>query len=48
MNFFDSLTTAAQHAQDWDVPAELLPIVIASEATLRCGYEAGHSGHAAW
>ena len=48
MTYIDSLTIAAQHAQDWDLPAELLPLVIASEATLLSGHEAGHMGHAAW
>lgn len=48
MNYLDSLTIAAQHAQDWDLPNELLPLVIASEANLLAGFEAGHMGHSAW
>lgn len=48
MNFFDCLTHAAQHAQDWDMPAELLPLIIAGEANLLSGHEAGHMSLAAW
>lgn len=48
MNYIDCITIAAQHAQDWDLPTELLPLVIASEAALLSGYEAGHRGHPAW
>lgn len=48
MTYIDSITIAAQHAQNWDLPAELLPLVITSEAVLRSGHEAGHKGHAAW
>lgn len=48
MTYIDSIAIAAQHAQDWDLPAELLPLVIASEAVLLSGHEAGHRGHAAW
>ncbi len=48
MNYLDSITMAAQHAQDWDLPEALLPLVIASEAALRSGHEAGHRGLAAW
>ena len=47
-SYFDSMTIAAQHAQDWDVPEMLLPLVIANEANLLSGNEAGHRGHAAW
>lgn len=48
MTYIDSITIAAQHAQDSDMPAELLPLVIASEACLLAGFEAGHSGLQAW
>ncbi|MBB5202844.1 hypothetical protein HNQ51_000137 [Inhella inkyongensis] len=48
MNYLDSISIAAQHAQDWDLPAALLPLVITSEATLRSGHEAGNRGLAAW
>jgi hypothetical protein len=47
-SYFDSMTIAAQHAQDWDVPASLLPLVLFSQANLLSGHEAGHMGHAAW
>lgn len=42
-DYFDSLTVAAQRAQEWDLPSHLLPIVIAREAALLSGFEAGHS-----
>lgn len=48
MSYIDCLTFAVQHAQHWDLPEELLPLVIASEANLLSGHEAGHMGHAAW
>lgn len=48
MSYIDCITFAAQHAQDWDLPDELLPLVITSEANLLSGREAGHMGHAAW
>ena len=48
MFYIDCITFAAQHAQDSDLPDELLPLVIASEANLLSGYEAGHRGHPAW
>ncbi|WIT12910.1 hypothetical protein PFX98_04690 [Paucibacter sediminis] len=48
MNYLDCITFAAQHAQDWDLPNDLLPLVIISEAALLSGHEAGHMGHAPW
>lgn len=48
MSYIDCITFASQHAQDWDLPDELLPLVIASEANLLSGHEAGHMGHPAW
>lgn len=48
INFFDSLTVVAQQAQDWELPSNLLPNVIASEAALLSGFEAGHSAHDLW
>lgn len=48
MTYIDCITIAAQHAQDCDLPSELLPLVITSEAVLLSGHEAGHRGHAAW
>ena len=47
MSYIDCITFAAQHAQDWDLPDELLPLVIVSEANLLAGREAGHMGHPA-
>ncbi len=48
MSYIDSLTFAAQHAQDWDLPDDLLPLVITSQANLLSGQEAGHMGRPAW
>jgi hypothetical protein len=48
MTYIDCITLAAQHAQDSDLPDELLPLVIANQANLLAGNEAGHKGHAAW
>ena len=48
-NFFDNLTATIQDFQDWDdLPSHLLPLVIASEAAMRSGFEAGHSAHRTW
>lgn len=48
-SYFDNLTDVVRHVQDWDeLPDNLLPLVISSQAILHSGYEAGHSGHAAW
>jgi hypothetical protein len=46
--YFDSLTIAAQHAQDWHLPDHLLPLVITNEASLRSFCEAGHSASGGW
>jgi hypothetical protein len=48
MSYIDSIAVAAQHAHDSDLPDELLPLVIASEANLLSGHEAGHMRHATW
>ena len=48
MSYLDCITFATQHAKDCELPDELLPLVIASEATLLAGHEAGHRGLAAW
>ena len=48
MSYLDCITFAVQHAQDCDLPDELLPLIIISEANLLSGHEAGHRGHAAW
>lgn len=46
MTYIDSIAIAAQHAHDSDFPAELLPLVIASQASLLAGFEAGHCSSA--
>ena len=48
MSYLDSVAIAAQHIQDSDLPDALLPLVLANEAALLSGNEAGHMGHAAW
>jgi hypothetical protein len=48
MTYIDCITVAAQHAQDWDLPAELLPLVISREATLLYRQEAGHISGTVW
>jgi hypothetical protein len=47
-SFTDSITMAMHHSFDLEIPEELLPLVIASEAAMLSGFEAGHSGHCAW
>lgn len=48
MNYLDSISIATQRAQDWELPQDLLPLVIASEAALLSGHEAGHWAYTAW
>ena len=48
MTYRDSITIAAQHAQDWDVPEELLPLTISNEAAMLCGLESDRMGCAGW
>ena len=48
MNMTQAISAAMQHAFDMDTPQDLLPLVIASEADLLCGNEAGQSDHMAW
>lgn len=47
-NFNDSITLALHHSFDLEIPEELLPLVVASEAAMLSGFEAGHSQHRAW
>lgn len=47
MTYFDSLSLATQNALDWfDVPQELLPLVITSEAAHLNALESDCLGHA--
>lgn len=48
MTFFDSITVAAQHAYEWDVPEDLLPLTISNEAALLAGLDSDRVGSAAW
>lgn len=48
MSYLDCITIAAQHVQDWDLPTELMPLIIANEAARLSGHEAGHMGNSAW
>ena len=48
MNYFDSLTYAAQHAGDDDIPAELLPLTIRNAAVMLAGIDSDCMGTRAW
>ena len=43
-NYFDSLTFAAQHAGDDDLPAELLPLTISNAAAMLAGLDSDRLG----
>lgn len=48
MTYFDSLTFAAQHAGDDDLPAELLPLTISNSAAMLAGIDSDRIGAPAW
>lgn len=48
MDFIDCITFATQRALDADLPPELLPLVITSQASLLSGRQAEHRGHSLW
>lgn len=49
MTYFDSLAVATQRALDWDdLPEDLLPLVIVSEAARLSAPDADAMGHASW
>lgn len=49
MTYLDSIAAAAQRALDWeDLPQELLPLVIESEAAHLCAPETDPMGSRAW
>ena len=48
MTYFDSLTFAAQHAGDDDLPAELLPLTISNEAAMLAGFDSDSIGAPTW
>ena len=48
--YFDAIAIAAQHAfeSDWDMPCDLLPLTIASEAAMLSGRDSDTVVLAAW
>ena len=48
MTYFDSLTFAAQHIGDDDLPAELLPLTISNAAAMLAGLDSDRIGAPAW
>lgn len=48
--YFDAISIATQHAleEDWDMPLELLPLIIVSEASMLAGFDSDALGHSAW
>ena len=48
-SYLDSIAIATQRALDWDdLPEQLLPLVIVSEAAYLSATETGTMGHSAW
>ena len=47
-NYFDSMTIAAQYAQDWDVPPALLTLTIRNQAAMLAGLESDRMGTRVW
>ena len=49
MTYLDSISVATQRALDWnDLPADLLPLVIMSEAVQLSAADAESMAYAAW
>jgi hypothetical protein len=49
MTYLDSISTAVQRALDWgDIPEDLLPLVIVSEASHLSAADADAMGHQTW
>lgn len=49
MNYLDSVSTALERVLDWgDLPEDLLPLVIMSEASHLCATDSDAMGHASW
>jgi len=49
MTYLDSITTAMQRVLDWDdIPEDLLPLMIASEASHLSATEMDAMSHTAW
>lgn len=49
-SYFDAISIATHHAleSDWDMPQELLPLIIVSEASMLAGFDSDTLGHSAW
>jgi hypothetical protein len=49
MTYLDSITTAVQRVLDWDdIPEDLLPLVIVSEAAHLSAVDSDAMGYATW
>ncbi len=49
MTYLDSIGTAVQRALDWeDIPEDLLPLVIVTEASHLSATDSDAMGHATW
>ena len=49
MIYLDSISTALQHVLDWsDIPEDLLPLMIVSEASHLSATDSDAMGHATW
>ncbi len=49
MTYLDSITTAVQRVLDWDdIPEDLLPLVIVSEAAHLSATDLDAMGHTTW
>ena len=49
MTYLDSITTAVQRVLDWDdIPEDLLPLMIVSEASHLSAADSDTLGHATW
>ncbi len=49
MTYLDSISTAMQRALDWDdIPEDLLPLVIVSEASQLSAIDSDAMGSATW
>lgn len=49
MTYFDSIGTALEHVLDWDdIPEDLLPLMIVTEASHLSATDSDAMGHATW
>jgi len=48
MNYADCLCRVIGHLQDWDLPANLLPLTVCQEAALHSGLESDRIGFPDW